>query len=329
MSFLKKLFGTNENPSPEQLAAKAEQQRERDFNTLRDDGVRAMKMGEFPYAQKCFDAALEIHADDAVTLSYLAEVLFRLSQFERAESVLNGLAETEPDNANILVLLARSQGQQGNYAAMRSTLDRVPACNRENPGVLYYTAEADFHISEHLPAIAALTRAIEARPDFAEARLLRAKVLLAMGQAKEALDDTSALIHTEEPDEEALLLHATAQAGTEQMPEAIQTLQRLHTINPFNGEAIALLGTLLTRESRWDAALALYDEAIELQPDFAEAYKLRGAVKYHLHDEAGAAEDLKRSLELSPESAREVDGEYSTMENRLNDHFRSLNPYGF
>lgn len=50
-----------------------------------------------------------------------------------------------------------------------------------------------------------------------------------------------------------------------------------------------------------DKALQLYDEAIDLQPDFAEAYKERGNVRMQLHDKEGAMDDLKKSLELAPE----------------------------
>ena len=82
MSFLRKIFGgpAEDQLSPEELAAKEAQQQERNFQTLRDDGVRAMHMGEFPFAQKCFDAALAIHTDDLQTLAYKAEVLFRMGK---------------------------------------------------------------------------------------------------------------------------------------------------------------------------------------------------------------------------------------------------------
>ena len=43
----------------------------------------------------------------------------------------------------------------------------------------------------------------------------------------------------------------------------------------------------------------------------------------------GAADDLKRSLELAPEKAAELDGEYTNVENQMNARYRSMNPYGF
>lgn len=329
MSFLSKLFGSPAPSQPEAETAKAESQQERKFHTLRDDGVRAMKMHEAAYAAKCFEAALQIHPEDLPTLSYQAEALFLLREFEKAEEVLQRLVEAEPDNLNLILLLARSQGEQENFSGMRSTLRMIPECQTQHPVVLYYAAEADYKNGDPLVAVAELTQALAARPDYQAALLLRARVLSSMGSFQEALADTELLLSQDEADDDAYLLHATALAHTGKWQEAIRTLEQLHEANPFCREGILLLGNCLAHESLWDKALGLYDDAIELQPDFAEAYKQRGAVKYHLHDEAGAAEDLKRSLEIQPELTTEISGEYSNLENRINEVYRNLNPYGF
>ena len=44
-----------------------------------------------------------------------------------------------------------------------------------------------------------------------------------------------------------------------------------------------------------------YDRAIELNPDYAEAYYNRGDAKSELGDHEGAAADRKRAIELDPE----------------------------
>ena len=331
MSFLRKIFGgpAEEQLSPEELAAKEAQQQERNFQTLRDDGVRAMHMGEFPFAQKCFDAALAIHADDLQTLAYKAEVLFRMGNYADALPVFEQLVAAEPDNVGLHLLLARTFGELGRYDEMREALNQLPECARQQFAALYYAAEADFRRGHALEAIAEITQALAQQPDSAAAALLRAQILLSMGQFAEALADTSPLMQTAEPEEDVLLAHAKAQAGHGDTAEAVQTLEQLRTLNPFHQEAVSLLVALLTQQSRWDVALTLCDEVIALQPDFAEAYKLRGGIKYHLKDEAGAADDLKRSLELDENVAAEVSGEYTNVENRINAAYRMNNPYGF
>ena len=70
MGFLKTLFGGREE-SPEE---KAEKRREREFDVLKYDGVRARKIGEVKYAIRCFREALALR-NDTETASYLAVAL--------------------------------------------------------------------------------------------------------------------------------------------------------------------------------------------------------------------------------------------------------------
>ena len=76
------------------------------------------------------------------------------------------------------------------------------------------------------------------------------------------------------------------------------------------------LGNLLQQAKRWEEALTIYSNAIDTLPDFAEAYMARGAVKHHLKDLAGAAEDLKQALTLKPELAEQFEGSVATIDKK-------------
>ncbi len=54
---------------------------------------------------------------------------------------------------------------------------------------------------------------------------------------------------------------------------------------------------------QFDQALADADAAIQLAPDWAEAYRLRGEIRYAARDDARAVADYTRSLELKPTDA--------------------------
>ena len=59
MGFFKKLFSGQE-VSPEN---EKKQQETKNFDVLKYDGVAALRQGEFEYAVKCFNHALEIKTD--------------------------------------------------------------------------------------------------------------------------------------------------------------------------------------------------------------------------------------------------------------------------
>ena len=51
-------------------------------------------------------------------------------------------------------------------------------------------------------------------------------------------------------------------------------------------------------------AIADYNKAIELNPNFADAYNNRGLAKYDLKDYKGAIADYNKAIELNPNLRR-------------------------
>ena len=77
-----------------------------------------------------------------------------------------------------------------------------------------------------------------------------------------------------------------------------QVLQRLGD----DHEARYNLGVCLARQGRFEEALASYDRAIALKPDFAEAHSGRGLALGRLGRHEAALESHARSIELDPGS---------------------------
>lgn len=170
---------------------------------------------------------------------------------------------------------------------------------------------------DDLTAVALLTVALQTGEADNAARLLRGQILGAMGQWREAAADAATVLADEAGNADAAWLLAAAQAATGAAGEAADTLKGLLRANPHHRPAALLLGRLYAAAGQADKALRLYDEAIAAQPDFAEAYHARGGVKRQLHDEAGAADDLRTALRLDPALARRFDGSYSLLDESL------------
>ena len=87
-------------------------------------------------------------------------------------------------------------------------------------------------------------------------------------------------------------------------------------LNPFNEQEYLQLGTLYIAREQPDKAIELFDEAIELKPEFARAYSERGRAKLMKGDKNGSVEDLKKALELNPEGeeAQKINGKFSNFE---------------
>lgn len=326
MGFLKSLFSGKEE-SPEE---RAEQQKAKDFDILKYDGVRALRMGQTDYAMKCFNKALEIKTD-AETQSYLAAALMNVGKIQEARDLLITLTSELPQNAEAWLALARADRAAMEYESMEQHAAQALNLNAENAEALYLSAEAKHEQGDDLNAIAMLTRALVIDERLLPAHLLRAKVLLRMTAAEEAEKDIDYVLQAqgEEPQEETVQLKATARLALGDADGAIAQYERLIKQNPLCEEAYIALCGVLAAHGRADKAMDVIDEAIDLMPQSAACFKERGRVRLQLHDKAGAMDDLKRSLELDPEAAAALAGNFTNIEEQTKERYKQMNPYGF
>ncbi len=329
MGFLKTLFGGREE-TPEE---KNKKQRERNFDVLKYDGLRAFKTGEVKYAIRCFREAVAIR-NEAETVSYLAEALLADGQAEEARHTLELLAEEHPENIGIRLAMTRADEMLEDYTRMDEDCQKALLINDQHAPALYRAAIAKHALHDDLNAVVMLTQAILLSPDMNAAYLLRAKVLGGMGSPKEAetdIDHLLAVLDAEQDSmtEEAVMMKAALRLQQGDTDIAIAYYNKVKTQNPLMREAYTGLATAYTAGRQLDKALATLDEALEIMPDFSEGYKERGRIKLMLNDKAGATDDLKKALESSPESSKQWDGQFSNIEQSMNEQYKSRNPYGF
>lgn len=169
---------------------------------------------------------------------------------------------------------------------------------------------------DDLGAVAVLTQAIARDGGLKEAYLWRARVFQSMGCLKEAEEDIDRLLpegeHSEAPDE-VWMCKAALRLGRGDGEGAIAYYTRAKAQNPQLGNAYVGLSMAYSLARRLDLALATMDEALGRLPEFGNGYKERGRIKLLLHDQAGAADDLKKALEVSPEAARELEGRFTNL----------------
>ena len=339
MGFFKKLFGQNNtqpitttpDPKEEQQKTTDEENNEalrleHEFQTLCNDGLRSLNMGETDFATRCFQAALERKDDDEVK-GHLAETYIRSRQGEKAIPILQELIATHPDEINLHMAMVHAARNAEDWDTLNAAAKEVTRLRPDLPNGTFYQAEAKYSKGNFDQAETLLTTLLSEHQDAAQAVYLRAKVRYDNNQLNEALEDIQHFIRMAEPTEEANILNGDIHAKLGQKEEAIACYQQALDTNPFHQEAVIKIGTLYHSMQEWEKALHVYSEAIELQSDFAQAYKERSAVRQQLQDEAGASADLLKSLELSPEEDEVKD--YATLENRMNARYRNQNPFGF
>ena len=281
MNFFKKLFGS-QNTSEEV-------KEEKNFDVLKYDGVRALRMQQFDYAAKCFVLALELNADDLECRDYLSQAYISLGDMQNAYTQLMAISAAQPNNVAVLLRMADVLYMTEDYAAMAEVCEKALQLDSENIMTYYIYAKAYKGLNDLDAAIAMLSKAIDRREDFDVARLLRGNVLLENNQTAEAALDADNLYQRIEENEDVLLLKARVEKA---------------------------LGNLKEAEK-------VYTKAIDFNPFLIEAYKERSEVRTALGDTAGAKEDQTRVDEMEQDIPQQTEG----IEENIKKKMQQMDPY--
>lgn len=336
MGFLKKIFGNKEavkeattSPTTGQDAEAAEEERTQtdyEFETLRDDGVRAMRMGEVPFAINCFKSALE-RKDDDKTRGFLAEAYIHAGMGAEALELLDKLMALEPDNLNLKLAAARSAQLCNDWPRMGEFSDQILEVDEENWQALYFSAQARFQQQDYDGAIERLSKLLEGQ-SYDPAWLLRAQAYSLKLDFEKAEADVEQLLLNSDFVEEAYSLKGDLCQAQGDVEGAVTAYSKIREANPFSQEATLKLGQLYTANNQNDEALKVYDEALDLQPDFAEALRQRGLLRLQMGDEKGS-EDVANAEKLDQEAATENAEGYTDIAKEVNARYKAMNPYGF
>lgn len=320
MGFLKKLFTGKEDTK--------EEKEEKDFDILKYDGIKAVSscMCNIDYAISCFEHALNIK-EDSETRVYLAKAYSAKGHLEKAAEQYSVLQENEPNEPLHAIRLAQVAFQLENYDLMENACKT--ALNIDNTlamphHLLAMKAKAQGNI---MNAIAESTQAIASKEDFYDAYMLRAQVLYNIQQFQEAEKDINFILEHTEPTEETSLLKADISTALGKTEEAKSLYKGIIDYNPFEVKAYIGLCSVLMSDKNLTEAKNIIHEGLEQMPESSELYKTLGGIKYIEGDKIGAAEDLKKALELDPEEAEKLSGEYTNYKEKMLEAYNTINPY--
>lgn len=290
---------------------------EKNFDILKYDGIRAMRIGKLTYALKCFEEATAIQ-EDLETMQHQANTYIRVNRMDDARQLMNRMTEIASDQPLVFQSLASLCYMQEDYKGMDEACRKALALNDQDPATYFLSAKAAVGLRNGIQAIAMLTKAIMLNEEFVEAYQMRAEILWTMRQAKDANEDIEKLLSMNPEDENALLLKGEILAVSGEEEKALELIDQVLALNPFSEKAYILKGSYFLAKQAFDKALGVYDEALEINPNFAQAYHERGRVKLAKGDKQGSMEDMKRAIELSPENGANINGEYNNYEQQKN-----------
>ena len=270
------------------------------FDLLKYDGIRALRINKPKYAVKCFTEALKIQID-IETMKYLMTAYNALDMTDEALETLDAMVATGEEQVDTLLMRANFLYMNEQYPEAIVDCEQIIELNPENFTAYFLWAKTEQQTGEYEKAIGHLDKAINLKEDFVEGYTLRADVYLAMKRGDDALADVEKVIKLAPEDETAYLLRGRIHELLGDHEAALLDYQSVLDLNPFNEVAYLLMGRLLMACEKYNDALVLYNEAIENIENFADAYTARAIVKHQIGDKEGALADEMIAIELNPD----------------------------
>ena len=147
MGLLSSLFGGKS--SEEKQAATQE---EKNFDTLKYDGIRARNIHQLPYAIKCFENAIRLK-EEPETMMLLANAYLQTDATDDARTTLDRLVEIQPDHLENLLALARVCYLQADYKSMDIACQKAIKLDETNATSYYMAAQAYRGLQNPIQAI--------------------------------------------------------------------------------------------------------------------------------------------------------------------------------
>jgi tetratricopeptide (TPR) repeat protein len=237
------------------------------YNNL---GVVLHELNHLDIALAQFEAALSLNPDYAQAYFNFGNALCAEGQLQEAAIVYQKALELQP-----------------NYTAARNNL-----------------AHLQQSIGEYNSAIALYRQSIAQDPNSANAHMNLANLLQEQGNLDGAMVHYEKAIGLDPRNPNLLHNLALAFARSGDRPQAIQTHYQVLQLNSRHAESHHQLGCLLQADGlRSTEALAHLQQAINYQPDFAEAYNSIGELWHQRMELPAAIASFRQAIALDPDFA--------------------------
>lgn len=231
---------------------------------------------------------------------YYGVLLLRRGRLDEAFAELDAMrriADAEGKNG-LLQVTAVLAGEPGRERA-RAMFERLVADAPDAPESLYARALLDTAHGHYPEAQEDLERALDARPEWPQARVLLSRVLVASKKPEEALAVLSAGVKLQ-PDNKLLRnSYARLLVANHRYDEALEQFRALHRLSPEDTEISYGFAMLATQQQVWDEARGLWQQ-LRKEPKYsAEATYFLAQIEENAgHDKLALG--LYRSIDKGP-----------------------------
>lgn len=264
-------------------------------------GDYLLQRQHFREAIVAYEKALDLQPKDAELWIKQGKAYEGIQQFDAARDAYQWATKFDPNNAQAWLKLGMLLENLSCLESALTAYDQVLQLEPDNLWAWHDRGKIQEALAQWDDALVAYSRAIEIKPNFQLAVESRKRILLDQGRTQELVK-------------------------WGHYAEALQLAKRDHLKNPSHIATLLTYGTVLAKLHRSDEAIAILNQLLGSDLDYAAAWRVRGEVLSQRKDWEGALQDLERSLALVPDSGESWRMKGQVLES-LNRHEEALAAY--
>ncbi len=228
--------------------------------------------------------------------------------FAAAEELFRKMLEDEPDNPEVLYMLAITRRNQNDLDAPVELLTRALQVQPQNPTLHYTLGMVRLQKRELNEAERTFHAAVGIDPNFAAAQNGIATVDLARGRYAAAEQALRKALRAEPDNQQVLLNMGIAMLQQERAGDAIAWLQRVVDQQPDNHFALFHLGRAFMLAGNPGFAAGTFEKAAQLQPGSSDIWVALADAQSRNQQHEAAASSYRCALDLGLENVHTLGG---------------------
>jgi tetratricopeptide (TPR) repeat protein len=212
--------------------------------------------------------------------------------------------QVAPQSARALRSLAIALGADGQVRRAAEVFERAVQLSPADPITWYRYGMLDSACGRTAEAIAKIGKAIDLDPSLPEQFTTLADLLAKAGQPDRARGAVLDALRTDPYDDAAWDVAGRVSTEKAQMPEAFYNFERAIRLRPGYAPYLYDYALALVRADRFDDAQQRAQDAVQADPNLADAHELLGGLFARKRQLSEAAREYRQSLALRPDSSR-------------------------
>jgi tetratricopeptide (TPR) repeat protein len=242
-----------------------------DFTRLVQQGNAAAQAGDLDGAWAFYKQARAAMPENPNGPMLMAATCALKGDTRSAIALYQEAIQLQPGSGKLRHALGRLLDQEGETALAARQYQELTRLAPDSPVGWYLLGEAQFRMGQAVPAIEALVEATRLAPDFAPAQNLLGVLYSQRQEPEKAIASFEAVL-AHHPDDSAARLNLAGQLSLAGQPEAaLREYERLEGAMGTHAVWHYGRGVALSELNRDEEAIAAFERALALRPNWAEA----------------------------------------------------------